>query len=193
MALQKVALITGASKGVGAAVARALATDMRIVINHRSDSAAAEALVEELRKLANLDLVNGVFIATASVAGVKPSGSSLPYAVTKAALIHLIRSLAVISAPKVRVNSVSPGVLLTDWGPSIPRRKAKGYSGKKCIKEICYPESKYYLQHLENITCSQELTANSLDFKDVAGQVRALAMSRSITGVNVVIDAGFSL
>lgn len=54
----------------------------------------------------------GAFISTASVAGVKPSGSSVPYAVTKAAQIHLMKSLAVILAPKIRVNSVSPGMLL---------------------------------------------------------------------------------
>jgi NAD(P)-dependent dehydrogenase (short-subunit alcohol dehydrogenase family) len=56
----------------------------------------------------------GTFITTASVAGVKPSGSSLPYAVTKAAQIHMAKGLAVILAPKVRVNSVSPGLMLTE-------------------------------------------------------------------------------
>lgn len=72
-----------------------------------------------------------VFVSTASVAGVKPSGSSLvchqssfchlcpytnhqqPYAVSKAAQIHLIKSLALIAAPTIRVNSVSPGLLMT--------------------------------------------------------------------------------
>ncbi|KAL1894196.1 hypothetical protein Sste5346_005982 [Sporothrix stenoceras] len=53
---------------------------------------------------------DGVFISTASVAGVKPSGSSLPYAVTKAALIHLVKSLAIIAAPK-------------DWGMNFPQEK----------------------------------------------------------------------
>lgn len=53
------------------------------------------------------------FITTASLAGVKVSGSSLPYAVTKAAQLHLAKGLAQIAAPKIRVNSVSPGLLLT--------------------------------------------------------------------------------
>lgn len=53
------------------------------------------------------------FITTASLAGVKVSGSSLPYAVTKAAQLHLAKGLAMIAAPKIRVNSVSPGLLLT--------------------------------------------------------------------------------
>lgn len=53
------------------------------------------------------------FITTASLAGVKVSGSSLAYAVTKAAQLHLAKGLALIAAPKIRVNSVSPGLLLT--------------------------------------------------------------------------------
>lgn len=63
------------------------------------------------------------FITTASLAGVKVSGSSLAYAVTKAAQLHLAKGLAMIAAPKIRVNSVSPGLLLTvrrwavEWAP----------------------------------------------------------------------------
>lgn len=53
------------------------------------------------------------FITTASLAGVKVSGSSLAYAVTKAAQLHLAKGLAQIAAPEIRVNSVSPGLLLT--------------------------------------------------------------------------------
>lgn len=62
---------------------------------------------------ANPDGGAASFITTASLAGVKVSGSSLPYAVTKAAQLHLAKGLAMIAAPKVRVNSVSPGLLLT--------------------------------------------------------------------------------
>ncbi|KAK0731676.1 hypothetical protein B0H67DRAFT_597512 [Lasiosphaeris hirsuta] len=61
-----------------------------------------------------LDETEGIFITTASLAGVKFSGSSLAYAVTKAAQIHLVKGLATMAAPKIRVNSVSPGLILTD-------------------------------------------------------------------------------
>lgn len=43
-----------------------------------------------------------------------------PYAVTKAAQIHLAKTLAVICAPKIRVNSVSPGLLMTVNPSPIP-------------------------------------------------------------------------
>ena len=57
----------------------------------------------------------GAFITVASLAGVRPSGSSLPYAVTKAAEIHLTKGLALICGAKVRCNSVSPGLMMTEW------------------------------------------------------------------------------
>ena len=61
----------------------------------------------------HLDEAEGAFITTASTAGITPSGSSLAYSVTKAAQIHLVKNLAVMAAPRIRVNSVSPGLLLT--------------------------------------------------------------------------------
>lgn len=56
MAASKVALITAGSRGVGAAVARALARDayMRVVVNYHSDSTSANAIVKELNELSPL-------------------------------------------------------------------------------------------------------------------------------------------
>ncbi len=52
---------------------------------------------------------------TSSVAGRNPAGSSLPYSVTKAAQLHLMKCLATTQGPKIRVNAVLPGLLLTEW------------------------------------------------------------------------------
>ncbi|PYH48063.1 SDR family NAD(P)-dependent oxidoreductase [Aspergillus saccharolyticus JOP 1030-1] len=250
----KVALVTAGSRGVGAAIARALARDahLRVAINYHSDQTAANILIQELTTLSSLsrsstsnfialqgdmgnradilrvvaetvdafgrldvavsnagwtrmtnfmelddadneddwdrcfqmnvkshfhlfhavrphlEATEGAFVATASVAGVQPSGSSLPYAVTKAALIHLVRSLAVIAAPRIRVNSVAPGVLLTDWGRQFSEETLRSVQERNALKRFATPE-------------------------DVADQVRFLATSPSITGQNIVIDAGFSL
>ncbi|KID81486.1 NAD(P)-binding domain protein [Metarhizium guizhouense ARSEF 977] len=68
----------------------------------------------------HLDETEGSFITVASVAGVRPSGSSLPYAVSKAAQIYLVKCLAGIVSPKIRINSVSPGILMTNWGRQFP-------------------------------------------------------------------------
>jgi NAD(P)-dependent dehydrogenase (short-subunit alcohol dehydrogenase family) len=46
---------------------------------------------------------------------VMQGGSSMPYSVTKAAQWQLVKCLAVNVGPKIRVNTVLPGLLLTEW------------------------------------------------------------------------------
>ncbi|KEF61558.1 3-oxoacyl-[acyl-carrier protein] reductase [Exophiala aquamarina CBS 119918] len=57
----------------------------------------------------------GVFIITSSIAGVSVGGSSMGYCVTKAAGLRLMKCLASTQGPKIRVNAVLPGLLLTEW------------------------------------------------------------------------------
>ena len=57
----------------------------------------------------------GTIVNVGSVAGIIAGGSSLPYAVSKAALHHLTRTLAQALAPDVRVNAVAPGLVETPW------------------------------------------------------------------------------
>ncbi|KAK4497990.1 hypothetical protein PRZ48_010646 [Zasmidium cellare] len=115
-----------------------------------------------------LEKTEGTFINTASIAGVKPSGSSLPYAVTKAASIHLAKSLAVICAPKIRVNTVSPGLLLTEWGMKFPQSKREAATNNTKLKRLATVE-------------------------DVAAVVRTLALNQSMTGQNILLDSGSNL
>lgn len=64
---------------------------------------------------------DGVIINITSLAGVRPTGSSIPYAVSKAALNHMTRLLANVLGPEIRVLAVAPGLIATpwtaDWGP----------------------------------------------------------------------------
>jgi 3-oxoacyl-[acyl-carrier protein] reductase len=57
----------------------------------------------------------GVIVHVSSVAAFTTRGSSLPYAVAKAAEVHLTRTLAQALAPAVRVNCVAPGTVATRW------------------------------------------------------------------------------
>jgi len=57
----------------------------------------------------------GCVVNVSSLAGVRPTGSSIPYAVSKAALNHLTRLLANVVGPEVRVNAVAPGLVDTPW------------------------------------------------------------------------------
>lgn len=64
---------------------------------------------------AHLRTARGCIVNIASIAGLRGSGSSLAYGVSKAALMQLTRGLAVALAPDVRVNAVSPGLVATRW------------------------------------------------------------------------------
>ena len=103
----------------------------------------------------------GSFVTVASLAGVRPSGSSLPYSVTKAAEIHLTKGLATIAGPKVRCNVVSPGLMMTEWGQKFSEARVQAAKDKGALKSLASVE-------------------------DVAEMVRTLVMSKSITGQNIV-------
>jgi 3-oxoacyl-[acyl-carrier protein] reductase len=58
---------------------------------------------------------HGTIVNVASVAGFVARGSSIPYSVSKAAVVHATKALAEGLAPQVRVNAVAPGLVLTRW------------------------------------------------------------------------------
>ncbi|KAI1847983.1 hypothetical protein JX266_006096 [Neoarthrinium moseri] len=85
---------------------------------------------------AQLDATEGCFISTASVSGMGHNGSSLAYSVTKAAQLHMIRGLACMAGPKIRVNSVSPGLLQTEWAERFPPAAQEAHRQKTKLKRM---------------------------------------------------------
>jgi len=65
----------------------------------------------------------GAVLNVSSHAGVRPKGGSIPYAVTKAALNHMTRLLALTLGPEIRVNAIAPG--LVDTRMSAGRRDSQ--------------------------------------------------------------------
>ena len=57
----------------------------------------------------------GSIVNIASVAGLRPVGSSVPYAVSKAGVIHMTKLLAKALGPDVLVNAIAPGMIETPW------------------------------------------------------------------------------
>jgi ketoreductase RED2 len=109
----------------------------------------------------------GSIVNVASVAGVRPTGSSIPYAASKAALNHMTALLAKVVGPGVRVNGVAPGLVDTPWTQDwdVVRQVVQQVSP---LKRSGQPD-------------------------DVAEVVVALAQASYVTGQVVVIDGGLSL
>jgi NAD(P)-dependent dehydrogenase (short-subunit alcohol dehydrogenase family) len=96
---------------------------------------AQAILLREALPTFNANPEGGVFLITSSIAGVGTSGSSMPYSVTKAAQLHLMRCLAGTQGPKVRVNAVAPGLLLTEWGNKYPKEAIADMKERAWLKK----------------------------------------------------------
>lgn len=120
------------------------------------------AAVDHLRASGRGQVVN-----VSSVAGERPTGSSIPYACSKAAVSHMTRLLANVLGPAVRVNAVAPGLVDTPWT-----------ADWDLVREFVKAQTP--LQR----TASPE---------DVAELILGLARSTYVTGEVVLIDGGLNL
>lgn len=136
------------------------AWDEIFAVNTRSAFFLARAAAPLLRQDGG-----GQIIMTSSLAGIAPGGSSLPYSVSKAALIHLTKCLAVALAPDIQVNTVAPGLLETRW--------VEGFATER----------------LELMRQSALLKRHT-GVQDTAEVFVMLAKNASITGQVMVVDAG---
>jgi 3-oxoacyl-[acyl-carrier protein] reductase len=81
----------------------------------------AFAAVRAFRKLL-ADSGNGLVVNISSIAGVTAMGSNIAYCASKAALDSMTKSLARALAPEIRVVSVSPGLVDTDFVKGLDKK-----------------------------------------------------------------------
>lgn len=110
---------------------------------------------------------DGWIINITSLAGVRQTGSSLPYAVSKAALNHLTTIMAKHAEGGVRVNAVAPGLVATPWTEDWHERKAG--------VELVAP--------LHRVATAE----------DIADACVALVATPYATGQTLVVDGGLGL
>ncbi|HEX9641784.1 MAG TPA: SDR family NAD(P)-dependent oxidoreductase [Candidatus Krumholzibacteria bacterium] len=92
------------SFGSGTGLAEEEDFDRTIALNLRAPYLLSRQLGDLMRASRG-----GAIVNVASVGGIRPYGSNLPYSLSKAGLIMLTRGLAKELAPYVRVNAVAPG------------------------------------------------------------------------------------
>jgi ketoreductase RED2 len=110
---------------------------------------------------------DGWIVNVTSLAGVRQTGSSLPYAVSKAALNHLTAIMAKHAGDGVRVNAVAPGLVATPWTQDWHERKA----GVELVAPL-----------------HRVATAD-----DIADACLALISTPYATGQTLVVDGGLGL
>ena len=106
----------------------------------------------------------GSVVNLASVTGLVPSTGIGMYGITKAAIMHLTRTLAVELGPAIRVNAVAPAVVKTQFARAL-------YEGKEDEVAAIYPLAR--LGDPEDIAAAVAYLA-SADASWVTGQVLTL-------------------
>lgn len=109
----------------------------------------------------------GAIVNVGSIAGSTGLGSSLPYAVSKAAVHGLTRSLARALAPHTRVNCIVPGAVATRW-----------WAGKEDIMHRLAPN--LLLQRISSP-------------EDIAQLICAALEQEAMTGQIITVDSGQTL
>jgi 3-oxoacyl-[acyl-carrier protein] reductase len=132
-------------------------------VNAKSNFFLARLVAPHMRRHGGGSIVN-----TVSTAGLKPSGSSIAYSVSKAAQIQLTKCLALALAPDIRVNGLAPGLMLTRWADGFSPEQIKASLDKTLLKK-------------------------SADVDECAAMMVQIVRTDTMTGQIVTIDAGFTL
>lgn len=82
----------------------------------------------------------GAILNLASTGGIHPAPGIGVYNVSKAALIHLTRQLAVELAPSVRVNALAPGIVKTDFAKALWAPDEEGLARRHPLRRIGRPD-----------------------------------------------------
>lgn len=121
---------------------------------------------------ASRKMQEGVIINMSSITGILP-GEGLPiYSAVKAGIIALTKSMAIELSPKIRVNAIAPGLVVTELGGSL--MDVTGTDINEWAKRYT-------------------LTGQATYPDDIAEAAMALIRMANITGQVITIDGGQSL
>jgi NAD(P)-dependent dehydrogenase (short-subunit alcohol dehydrogenase family) len=150
-------------------------------------------LADETAKLFAAQGLDGVIVLTSSANAVVPKRGSEAYDVSKAALSHLVRELAVSLAPGVRVNAISPATVVK--GSSMfPRDRVRASLAKYGIPFDDGLSDEDLRARLASFYAQRTLTRQPIEPSDCAEAILFLASPRArcTSGHILPVDGGLT-
>jgi 3-oxoacyl-[acyl-carrier protein] reductase len=138
--------------------------DRMFEINWRGQYAAIRTFAPMLKGSSD-----GLVVQVSSIAGFQGSGSSVVYGATKAGLDVMVKSLARVLGPEIRLIAVSPGAVDTSFVPGRGAEFNAKAAAANPLKRIATPED-----------CARAIVACATHLTYT-------------TGVRIVVDGGRSL
>ncbi len=159
--------------------------DINVTANHR--------LTDELAKILREQDLDASIVLTSSANAVVPKRGSEAYDVSKAALSHLVRELAISLAPKIRVNGISPATVVKG-STMFPRDRVIASLTKYEIKFDPQATDEHLRGLLADFYAKRTLTHRPIDPEDCAAAILFLAgpESRCTTGHLIPVDGGLT-
>ena len=150
-------------------------------------------LADEVNKLFQEQGLHGTIVFTSSANAVVAKRGSEAYDVSKAALSHLIRELAVVLAPNVRVNGISPATVVKG-STMFPRDRVRASLTKYNIPFQESFSDEELRSRLAAYYAERTLTLKTIDPADCAEAILFLASPRSrcTTGHLIPVDGGLA-
>jgi rhamnose utilization protein RhaD (predicted bifunctional aldolase and dehydrogenase)/NAD(P)-dependent dehydrogenase (short-subunit alcohol dehydrogenase family) len=150
-------------------------------------------LADEVSQILREQDLDASIVLTSSANAVVPKRGSEAYDLSKAAVSHLVRELAISLAPKVRVNGISPATVIKG-STMFPRDRVISSLKKYAIPYQDDMTGDALRTLLANFYAKRTLTHQAIDPKDCAEAILFLAgpKSRCTTGHLIPVDGGLS-
>ncbi len=148
-------------------------------------------LADEAKKIFDAEGLDGSIVLTSSANAVVAKRGSEAYDVSKAALSHLVRELAVSMSPKVRVNGISPATVVKG-STMFPRDRVKASLTKYNIPFDDSATDDALRNALAQFYAERTLTHTPIDPRDCAEAILFLAgpLAKCTTGHLIPVDGG---
>jgi NAD(P)-dependent dehydrogenase (short-subunit alcohol dehydrogenase family) len=148
-------------------------------------------LTDEASKIFDAQGIDASVVLTSSANAVVAKRGSEAYDVSKAALSHLVRELAVTYAPKIRVNGISPATVVKG-STMFPRDRVMASLKKYNLPFQETMSDDELRNELAQFYAKRTLTHQPIDPKDCAQAIMFLAgpLARCTSGHLIPVDGG---